>query len=160
HRHPAAVDRRGCADRLPGRRGRDLRVRRRRHLDDPAVGHADDRRPVRRRVGAVAGRQRVAAHRGADSVSLTPLGLYASQGAGGAPSATPPTVGGYTSGSSNSAAVSLTTPTCAVGDLLVACWALENTTRTPQLPTNWNWLYQGDSTNMRYRVLTKTADSA
>lgn len=70
-----------------------------------------------------------------------------------------PYVGGVTSGSSDAAAVPLTTPTCAVGDLLVACWATENLTRTPQLPTGWAWLYQGDSTNMRYRVLTKTADS-
>ena len=60
-------------------------------------------------------------------MSLTPLGVYAAQGAGGAPPATPPTVGGYTSGSSNSAAVSLTTPTCAVGDLLVAMWLVTGT---------------------------------
>lgn len=92
-------------------------------------------------------------------MSLTPLGVYAAQ-ATGAPAATPPTVGGSTKGSSAAAALVLTTPTCSVGDLLVACWAVENTSRTPALPTGWAWLYQGNSTNMRYRVLTKTADSS
>ena len=94
-------------------------------------------------------------------MSLTPLGVYAAQGAGGAPPATPPTVGGYTSGSSNSAAVSLTTPTCAVGDLLVAMWSIRSTSRNPLLPSGWTWLLSSVYTgsNMRDAALYKVADS-
>lgn len=78
----------------------------------------------------------------------------------GTPGPTAPTVGGSTSGSSDAAAVVLTTPACSAGDLLVAFWAIEALTRTPALPTGWAWLYQQDATGVRTAVLTRTADAA